>query len=303
MKDSIRVSRNRFTFGRNYRALLSAVALAIGFLFVFSVFFSGTTSVSPAKANAAQVEFQGGATPEMLAYALNFGDASDFAVFGGHGVTNHGQSTFRGRVGSAGTIAGVPGMPDGAAPESNGQAKQDMKRALRVIAQLPCAEVSDTNLGGKTFGAGVYCLDSANLTGEVTISGGGDANARFIFRVAGDFSTAADSNVRLVDGAKASNVYIIADGGATLGAESRVNANVISDTSVTVSAGSDVAGKTIAVNGDVDVEASNLGNGTGVIEICKNLAPGDPIPVGTIFNFTVTGVTGNIQVPAGACSA
>lgn len=300
MKDSIRVSRNRFIFGRNYRALLLAVGVVTGLLFM-STFFAGTTAITPRTAAAVQ-EFQGGATPEMLAYALNFGDATDFAVFGGRSVRNQGESVFRGRVGTAGTYENIPGMADGVIPENLGQAKQDLKTALRWIAQLPCTEVSDPNLAGKTFGPGVYCLPSGSLSGEMTINAGGDPNARFVFRIAGSFSTGADSGIRLVEGARAAGVYIISDGSATLGSNSRINANIISDGSIIVGSGSTITGKTLGGD-DVNIESSNVGGGTGFIEICKALSPGDPIPVGTIFNFTVTGVAGNIQVPAGACSA
>ena len=297
MKDSIRMSRSRSVFGRGTRALF-AVASVIGLLFVAGAFFN-STPVTSSRVMAAP-EFQGGATAEMLAYALNFGEASDFAVFGGRSVRNSGESTFRGRVGSAGRVEGVPG--DSAAPESYGQAKQDMKTALGWIAQLPCAEISDGNLSGKVFGPGVYCLPSAELTGEVVISGGGDPNARFVFRIAGGFNTGEESIIRLDEGAQASNVYIIADGNVTIGAESQLKANIISDGSIRVGAGSTISGKTIGTNGDVEVISSELGNGTGVLEICKNLSPNDPIPVGTIFSFTVTGIATPIQVPAGSCS-
>lgn len=295
MKYSTRVPQRRFTFTKKTSCALLAVAFVSGLLFFSSTYWSRSS-------RAAQVEFQGGATPEMLAYALNFGDASDFAVFGGQRVRNQGQSVFRGRVGSGGTYEGIPGMPDGAAPENYGQAKQDLKNALNWIGQLPCLDVPDTNLAGKTFGPGVYCLPSADLNGQVIISGGGDPNARFIFRVAGGFNAGGDAAISLTDGARASNVYIVSGGRATLGTNSRINANVISDSGVSIAAGSNITGKAIGTD-EVNVNTSSVGGGTGDIEICKALFPGDSIPVGTIFNFTVTGVAGQIQVPAGACSA
>ncbi len=42
---------------------------------------------------------------------------------------------------------------------------------------------------------------------------------------------------------------------------------------------------------------------TGYVKICKQLASGDPIPVGTIFNFNITGVAATVQVPAGTFGA
>jgi len=279
-----------------------AATFVVGLLFVVGMLFSNS-SISNTHVQA-QVSpgFEGGATPEMLAYALNFGAASDFAVFGGHGVHNRGASTFRGTVGSTGLITGIPGLAENASPENFGQAKQDMKDALRWIAQLPCADVAETNLSGKTFTPGVYCLASADLAGQMTLSGGGDSNARFIFRVAGGVSTSAQSNIRLTDGARATNIYIISGGDVTIGEQSAINANIISNNTISIGAGSTISAKTMGVEGDVNIETSNIGGGTGSIEICKNLTPGDPIPAGTIFTFTVSGVATPIQVQAGSCS-
>src|SRR5205823_2950939 len=55
---------------------------------------------------------------------------------------------------------------------------------------------------------------------------------------------------------------------------------------------------------DTRVTFTNASTNVGAIEICKQLALGDPIPTGTIFTFTVTGainpVFSTVQVPAGA---
>src|SRR4030095_5293595 len=182
-------------------------------------------------------------------------------------------------------------------------AKQDMKDALRAIAQLPCAELSDTQLGGKTFTPGVYCLSSADLAGTMTVNGDGDANARFIFRIAGTFSSATDSRIRLEGGAASTNVYVMADDNITVAANSDLDANLISQKVLTLGLHSDVSAKTMSMDGMIDIDTSSVGGGTGFIEICKNLAPQDPIPLGTIFTFNVSGLAQPILVPAGACSA
>ena len=263
MKHTTRVSRNPFTLGRGNRYLITAATFVVGLLFVGGMLFS-SSSISTTKVQAAP-DFQGGATQEMLDYALNLGAASDLAVFGGRSVRNSGQSTFRGKIGSTGQIIGVPGIPDGASPESFGQAKQDMQRAMSVIAQLPCADVASGELAGKTFTPGVYCLSSAELTGEMVLSAAGDVNARFVFRIAGDLTTGPGSHIRLADGARASSVYIVAGGSVTLGAESRINANIISNNAIMIGNGSTVSAKTIGLEGEVRIESSNIGNGTGFI--------------------------------------
>src|SRR3954453_2029836 len=41
---------------------------------------------------------------------------------------------------------------------------------------------------------------------------------------------------------------------------------------------------------------------TGVLEICKDAAPGTSFPSGTTFTFTITGVPGTFTAPVGACT-
>jgi len=281
------------------RALLFATVVAVGVLFVLgTTFWPAAPSTTRALA-ASQPETQGGATAEMLAVALDLKSATDFAVFGGHGVHGNNETVIRGHVGSNGEISGL-NVPE-SSPENRGQAMQDLKDAMRIIAQLPCAAVAGNEISGKTFGPGVYCLSSANLAGQMMLDAGGDPNARFVFRINGGLNVGHDSRIELTNGASATNAYFVATGDVTVGADSMFKANVISDNNITIGARSTVSSKTVGVNGDVNIESANIGGGTGVVEICKALAPGDPIAVGTLFSFTIGATT--VQVPAGACSA
>jgi hypothetical protein len=298
MKSNRSNTHRTFRFVSNNRALLGAVTLVIGILFVLSMSF-GPTSASTAK--AASQEDQSGVSQEMLAYALNFKTASNFAVFGGHAVRNNGDSQFRGIVGSTGTIDGIAGMPDNFSDADYAQAKQDLLDAFSAIDQLPCTVLDDSSLGGKRFAPGVYCVSSAQLIGQMTVNANDDPNARFVFRIAGTFRANNGSGVVLENGASASNVYLMASESATVGGASTLDANLISRETVTVGTGATISGKTIGINGDVILTSSIVGAGTGRIEICKALSPNDPIPFGTIFTFSVAG--SNYLVPAGGCSS
>jgi len=291
----------RTTFGKSRnRGLFAAGAIAIGILFFMITIYSGNPVVTT-KVQAAGQTFRGGATPEMLAFALNLKGASQYAVYGGRAVHNHGNSVFRGDVGSAGTVDGVAGASN---LRGNGQAKQDLSDSIRAIDQLPCEEVDDSGLAGKTFTAGVYCLSSANLAGVMTLNGNGDPNAIFVFRVNGTFTTGENSTIALQDGASATNSYFVSSGDVNVAAGSDINSNILSSGTVTIADSSRVSGKTLGTNGDVTVTNSVLGAGTGSVEICKALAPGETtIAAGTVFTFNVSGVASPILVPAGACSA
>jgi len=265
-----------------------------------AAFQNGTSPVAP-KVEASSQGFRGGASPEMLAYALDLKSGNTFAVFGGHGVRNHGNSTFRGEVASSGTVSGIASSSD--VRGGHGQERQDLSDAVKIFNQLPCEDVSQTDLTGTTFTPGVYCLSSASLAGTMTMSADGDPNGVFVFRVAGGITTADNSTIALSNGAKGTSVYFVANDSISVGKSSDISANLISNGDVNVGDESTVGGKVISVNGDVNVTESVLGAGTGSVEICKFLTAGDPIPAGTLFNFTISGVAGTIQVPAGACSS
>ncbi len=277
----------------NNRAILGVAVIAVAVMIALGWSFapSFTTSVS-----AANQETAGGATTEMLNYALNFRSASNLAVFGGNSVSDNG-SEIRGVVGSTGDVTGVSAN----AMDSGDQAaaRRDLSDVFAIVDQLPCTQVSG-DLSGQTFAPGVYCVGSATLAGRMTVDAGGDENARFVFRVDGTFRAEDAAGVIGQNGARATNVYIFARQSAAIGANATIAGSVISREDVTVGNGSTVSGKVIGVNGDVVTNANIVAAGTGYVEICKQLAQYDRIPVGTIFNFNITGVAATIQVPAGA---
>ncbi len=283
------------------RAIVGVAVLVVAVMIAFSWSFAPSfmTTVS-----AANQETAGGATTEMLNYALNFRSASNLAVFGGNSVSDNG-SEIRGVVGSTGDVTGVSAN----AMDSGDQAaaRRDLSDVFAIVDQLPCTQVSG-DLSGQTFAPGVYCVGSATLAGRMTVDAGGDENARFVFRVDGTFRAEDAAGVIGQNGARATNVYIFARQSASIGANAAIAGSVISREDVTVGNGSTVSGKVIGVNGDVVTNANIVAAGTGYIEICKQLAQYDRIPVGTQFNFTVSGIAGTIAVPAGAwgspnCSA
>ncbi len=234
-------------------------------------------------------------TAQMLNFALNFHSASNLAVFGGRSVTDNG-SDIRGVVGSPGEMRGI--QSSAVSSSDPAQAHRDVLDMFNWVDQLPCRQVIG-DLSGQTFGPGVYCIGSAMLTGQMTVDAAGDENARFVFRVSGAFTAQDSAGVELVGGAKATNVYVFANESALIGKNALIRSNLISRRDVTVGQGSTISGKVIGVNGDVVTDSNIVAAGTGYIEICKQLAEFDRIPVGTVFSFTVTGVAGTIQVPAG----
>ncbi|MBA3600769.1 MAG: DUF3494 domain-containing protein, partial [Acidobacteria bacterium] len=145
----------------------------------------------------------------------------------------------------------------------------NLSDSISALNQLPCHDVTETELSGRSFAPGVYCLSSARLAGEMILNGGGDPNAVFIFNVAGTLETMEDSRISLADGAQSSHVYFVADT-ANVGTGSDFRAAILAKNSINLNANVRVAGKVASLSGEISgANSSPDGGGTGTLEICK----------------------------------
>ena len=80
----------------------------------------------------------------------------------------------------------------------------------------------------------------------------------FIFQAASTLITAAASNVNLVNGAQASNVFWVVGSSATLGTNSILQGNVLALTSITVTTGTTIDGRALAINGAVTLDTNTI---------------------------------------------
>lgn len=201
---------------------------------------------------------------EAATAPVSLGSASTFAVLAGSTVTNTGPTVIKGNLGlSPGTA--ITGFPPGqvvgtvhAADAVALQAKNDLTAAYNDVASRPTTATVPVELGGTTKTPGVYASPAGTfgITGTLTLNGQGDPNAIFIFKSASTLITASASNVKLVNGAKAANVYWQVGSSATLGTYSAIRGNVLALASITVTTGVTVKGRvltqTAAVTLDTD---------------------------------------------------
>jgi len=175
-------------------------------------------------------------------------------------------------AGSAPTLNGTvisPLYPDAGA--TSGAIKADLLAAYNSImpASLPGATVlgcGTVGTGGGA-GAGIGCAGNATLppgvyisatastigvTGVLTLDGQGDANAQFVFQAPSALTTAAGppgapgSEIRLINGAKASNVWWQVGSSATIGTYTIFQGNVLADTTITMGTSSTSCGRLLA---------------------------------------------------------
>jgi hypothetical protein len=151
-------------------------------------------------------------------------------------------------------ITGVQHLADALAD----QAQIDLTDAYNRLQGLPCppANAIVANLGGTTKTAGVYCnASSIGVTGTLTLDGGGDPNATFVFQAGTGLTTAGD--VVLINGAQAKNVYWVVGSSATIGTASQWKGNVIALTSITLVDNANLIGRALARNGAVSLGTNN----------------------------------------------
>ncbi len=152
-------------------------------------------------------------------------------------------------------ITGVQHLGDAVAA----QGQLDLKAAYDQLAAMPCppANAISANLGGTTQPAGVYCTASGiGVTGTLTLDGGGDPNATFVFQAGTSLITAG--NVVLINSAQAKNVYWQVGTSATLGTGSQWQGNILALTSITLVDFANLVGRALARNGSVTLGTNNV---------------------------------------------
>ena len=90
--------------------------------------------------------------------------------------------------------------------------------------------------------------------------GQGDPASVFIFRAASTLVTGVSSTVKLINGARACNVYWQLGSAATLGTNSKMSGHVIAQSSISTGAGTSVAGQLIAISGSVTLGGTTIAN-------------------------------------------
>jgi HD-GYP domain-containing protein (c-di-GMP phosphodiesterase class II) len=195
--------------------------------------------------------------------AVSLGTAASFAVLAGSTITSTGHTTITGNLGlSPGSaVTGLlGGLLSGNLFAANGvavQAKADLAAAYDDAVGRPVTQTVPVELGGTTRTPGVY--DSAagtfGITGTLTLDAKGDPDAVFIFKAASTLITASASRVKLINGARASNIYWQVGSSATLGTYSVLRGNVLALTSITVTTGTTVDGRMLARNGAVTLDS------------------------------------------------
>ena len=204
----------------------------------------------------------------------SLGTAANFAILGGPAVTCT-DSSIKGDVGT-----GFPGAPIvqtncpvvgnlHAGDSVAQQAYNDFRLAYLATAQVACPTDPAHNLTGTLAGVtltpGVYCFAAAAaLTGTLTLDGQGNANATWLFKIAGDplvpaALTATNFSVVMANGAVACNVTWWVNAAATLTSSSMVG-TIMAGAGITFTGAGSFIGRALATQAVTVTTESSFGS-------------------------------------------
>ena len=194
-----------------------------------------------------------GATP-----AIVLGTASTFGIMATSATTSTGPTQINGDVAlSPGTSQGIP------PPQVNGvihvndpaaaQAKVDLLAAYNQAKALPPGVGPNSlgggaNLSGLTLPPGTYTSATTiliNGAAPVTLDGGGNENATWVFQIGSSMTTVTGS-VSLINGAKAKNVFWVPTSAATIGTNTTFYGTILAGGDVTGQTGATINGRILA---------------------------------------------------------
>jgi surface protein len=269
---------------------------------------------------------------EHFKETLDLRSLSSFEAFTGTGaVTNSGN--FTGNVGTnVGALTGFTG------PNFNGsihfndaltaQAELDLLKVYIHLNNIPVTHPSANNAAhapafgsGEVLTPGVYDIGGAgSVAGTLTLNGQGDPNAVFIMKFKGAFTAGAASNIVLINGADAANVFWVAQGALSVGANSTIKGTLLAyPGAITLGVNSSIEGRLLSSVGAITVGVGGTASMPGTMNIPINpmisYTPAAAVDVlGSIENFSLftsngavanaatSGILGDVGADVGAIS-
>ena len=197
-------------------------------------------------------------------------ELTSFAVLGAAAVTNTGPTTLIGGLGVSnnsspsgitgffGTMANDgPGTAIGAIHQGNAYALSadgQLVNAMTTLSLMGPGTTLGASLDGLTLASGVYTVLAGitNLTGTLTLDGGGNANAFWVFQMPSTLITSAGSVVNVINTGAGAGVYWNIGSSATLGANTTFEGNLLASASITFNDGVNLScGRALAHTGAV----------------------------------------------------
>ncbi len=208
-------------------------------------------------------------------------EVGSFAMLGAATVTNTGATILPGNLGVSnnssvtgitgffGTLANDgPGIASGTAHQGNvfaSMADSQLILAKNSLALMGPGTTLGADLTGLTLAPGTYTVlaGSSNLTGALTLDGGGNANAYWVFQLPSTLITSSSSFVNVINTGSGAGLYWNVGSSATLGENSLFQGNILASTSITMNSGVTLAcGRALVHTGAVTLIGDTVNAGT-----------------------------------------
>ncbi len=200
--------------------------------------------------------------PNLIsAQAPNLGTVADFVLFSANGPVN--MTSINHLTGNVGTNNGTSTNFEninGQIHDADGASAQCATDLLVAYNQLnstvPTFFPSSLLGNGDTLTPGVYSIGAAaTLNLNLYLNAQGDANAVFIFQIAGPFSSNAGSQIKLINGALACNVFWKVEGLVDITSGTSMKGTVIANNAaIVINTGSSLEGRAISTDGAITVD-------------------------------------------------
>lgn len=249
--------------------------------------------------------------------APTMGSTINYALFTSAGaVGNTGISHITGNIGTEVGAITAFGNIDGVMNNANSATADAVIDLTALYTELKNRTTTETHAAifgaGEILTPGVYEVAAdGSVAGTLILDADGDANALFIFKMGGAFTTSPGVEITLLNNARACNVFWIAEGAIDMAAGTSMKGTLIANNfAISMAAGGKMEGRMFSTSGAVAI------NGTTVrIPLSCGLpilnGPTEPslettecfvlfTASGALTNTGISLVTGNIGTDNGA---
>ncbi|MEX2117276.1 MAG: ice-binding family protein [Bacteroidota bacterium] len=226
-----------------------------------------------------QTNVIGGTLASPLLPGVFLGTAANFKVLAGTKIINTGFTSITGDIGvSPGTE--ITGFPPGTfgvqypGDATSAAAQVDLHAAYDSTVARTADSTLSTDLGGitKILSPGVYAAAGGTfvIVDTLTLDGGGDASAIWVFKMSGALTTATDSYVNLTNGAQWYNVFWQVGSSAILGVNSSFRGTLMAFSTITANDGAAIGGgRLLALTDSVLLNNNAIGGAAVVTTVRK----------------------------------
>ncbi|MFB0903602.1 MAG: ice-binding family protein [Nonlabens sp.] len=262
-----------------------------------------------------------------LGQTVNLGILSSFEGFTGNGaVTNGAGSTWAGDAGThlgaiTGTFDGNTYLPGA----TTNQANEDLMRTFihlnDLFVDFPATHAPAFG-GGESIPPGVYSIPGAGSVGTLLkLDGQNNPDSFFVIKFGGALTMGAGAEIQLINGARACNVFFMANGAINAAAGATVKGTLLSNGgAIGLGTNTELEGRMLTTAGAISTAVGcTISKPLGVSNIpifceatCEPAPAVDVLGVlsdyalftssGAVANTAVSGILGHIGANAGSIS-